>query len=1352
MSNKSFIKNIVNPYASQSMPEGYDPIGDERNKWVLSGIHDCYISFGFFPKTGRILTVVENSPLNQQNNQITSDDLKAYLAIYPQNGKYNNNTGEIGSLSQAKIQQKLKDLTRALIPSGAITNYTSRTTPDSQNPENQEFLSVDPKQLTEQQLVDGYTAELISIPYRIPNYKLEFIRTSFNNPLVSSLDAPLEDIENQNFNPIVMNPEDIDSDDWRNNVPPGAFSSKVYYNVIDGYYYFTKRTSQKSPEFYDIGNVNGQSSNNINTSIRLGVEAVLKFSGKFTTNNYERTLEDPEDKILFIPFLDERPNSNWVYAVKVPKEMIDRFDIESNDITIQGGDLSPLEKAQIIIDFNKNNTTKYFTYTYGYIKNNLPKLIETLEHYDSILRLQNLSGGKLNGLNLSKEVDRIKSFPSNIDDYLTISSANISDETLMEFCLDSSFRINYLVFGGTLYTDNLGKNTFLQLTDSETDNIIKMSAVNVFSNQTSTSLAYLMNMRKILKQILNKQKKDWTSWSEFLPRYTYPNLTIDPQLLKEEEENSKYKFGFSSKKEAPKFFETLADTIRSAPTPSGDPGFASFFEKFVENGKLDMYNSFKTASANCDSDLSNLLKDVDLVFRVLGGKTNTKVLINRAISQLKKELIKRQFDLFQKDSAFREELGLQGDPQSLENYLRRPDIVYSKIEDYIERKLKCLLPFDDIAATLQKQLRQNSVPPEVSQMVMSAVNPPISYRIRKIPHTSNPYEAWLKQLERMVVKFIKQLILGVITQMIEALLGCGPDGNQVSNEQLAERLRLYGFSDLNHYLSDIDFIAASSKAGLENEIIAFKEDPRTENITRVSVVETYPASRDQLLQFHEDVSAILTPGELKSLLDGEAGEKIINLIMEMIYGGVVDIDQLKADYPQAQGIPNEASTDGLLNILSRPFSAVGQKEIKIMMNQFQNSLMTGDVRYASINFTFDKVIAYFKELGRRISTAEYNALTVDPPQSPLEAFCPVPPPIDQLSDEQIKLQLVDQIKSTEEQIKSLCETRDDLFSFDIDAWIAGLGLPNYLKQVLDFLSKLGEFLNGLLADLYSGDALAMEAPRAGLNKACENFGNTMMAKSLADTDKDVLEQGVLNSANATGGPDRASDFTFYSPQGISAKAIFSEDKGLVPPLRAQELFQGDTLTRLKNLKSVLSKADVDSIYEINAQEAVGEGIRPHAERPLGTTDVLEIQNLYNFYIKLGKDVGDPSIPPTYNEVVDLYRDQLERIETEEGVRRAYAGLNAVERRFVPPPALPSLNSEDNINGYLRLYRLQDVINLYKHLEEMRLEGVSAVEVANEIRETDKIRYFGADIVLVTMDANGSLWVQEILSHIEYGIL
>ena len=74
-------KNIVNPFAAKDYEE-YD-YENVRNLWVLEGIHDSYINFGFFPQIGKRLQLI--GPINENNDVIKLSDARAYAAMYPQN-------------------------------------------------------------------------------------------------------------------------------------------------------------------------------------------------------------------------------------------------------------------------------------------------------------------------------------------------------------------------------------------------------------------------------------------------------------------------------------------------------------------------------------------------------------------------------------------------------------------------------------------------------------------------------------------------------------------------------------------------------------------------------------------------------------------------------------------------------------------------------------------------------------------------------------------------------------------------------------------------------------------------------------------------------------------------------------------------------------------------------------------------------------------------------------------------------------------------------------------------------------------------------------------------------------------
>jgi len=117
-------KNIVNPYAesynsSERRGVGYD-YESESNRFVLDVIHESFIYFYEFPQIG---TVVNG--LQREDNSITLNDMLAYFALYPQNGKVSN--GQPQTITDAEAQEQLQIVVEQLARNQALKKYTSNT-------------------------------------------------------------------------------------------------------------------------------------------------------------------------------------------------------------------------------------------------------------------------------------------------------------------------------------------------------------------------------------------------------------------------------------------------------------------------------------------------------------------------------------------------------------------------------------------------------------------------------------------------------------------------------------------------------------------------------------------------------------------------------------------------------------------------------------------------------------------------------------------------------------------------------------------------------------------------------------------------------------------------------------------------------------------------------------------------------------------------------------------------------------------------------------------------------------------------------------------------------------------------
>ena len=1028
-------------------------------------------------------------------------------------------------------------------------------------------------ELKDQQLSQNI-AQLISIPYYHPRLQLNLLRDSFRNPQYSAYETPQDTIDDPTEDVTAFNPEDVDFDDWLNNCPAGSFAPKIYYNIKDGFYYYTKRTNATNNEAYDTGRLD-YSQSNITQAIRDGAKGILKFSSKFTEEAWDALSVNNNPNITFVSYKDRRPNSRWVYLVKIPKSILDNAETNPNSESLYANKLDPYDKALILINAEKNTTTLHMVFEKKFFSSNVTELVTVLRYYSDLLILRGLGSGKLDGVDLEKEIIRIKAMPADINNFLTFSGVKFDDENnvSLDFCMNDNLYINYLVVDGILYTEYLGQTLFTPLSSNELDNQINLSTINTFSVQTESSLGYWYNsvgQNGIFQTTRAKNNRDWPQWLKFIQDYHLPEPNIDPTLLEDAEKSSDITSAFlGGKKEPPKLFETIQEIQRSSPNPSGNANFASFLQGNL--GLLDFEKSLSRAAAGCDTPLSGLVKDALFINKVIGGKISTQTLVAKAVNELRSQLMEKNIKLFAEPpegdgvetplvKSLREDAGLPQDPLD-PLYVQAAQGNYQplqrKLENYVDNLISCLLGLGSLQASLKKQLYQGSLPPGVDSLVSLAANTPITVQFFKTPYRKNKTELFWKQVEKVVVKTIKQLILGFVVKMLEALLGCGPENPDQVVQELVNRLELYGFVDLNDFIDGVDVLQVASSVGIQNKRvdIATRFTP-----DKIIIVNSDP-ELSQLEQLHNDISAITTPEEIKSLLQGSPTNKLVEIILEMIESGNINMPQLLEQYPQLNGQTlirerglgqepevitiGQVQGSGILtidNMISNGFSKFSPKEIRIVTNQFQDSLRQGDVRYASLNFTKQSLINYFKEIGKRLGPADVHSITVDPPQVPGEAFCPDPQPeFDMLSDLQIKNQLAEEIIATQNNIRDMCEIDDSLLDW-AGTWWEDLGLPEEVKQFLEMLQKLGDLINKFLSDLFSNDdVLSQEARSGSRGRTCSQFENTVMWN---ETGSPYWKDGILGSKIESRSP--SGELVYSSPQELLPAYISPEQFSLLP--------------------------------------------------------------------------------------------------------------------------------------------------------------------------------------------------------------
>ena len=218
-------KRIINPYpisfdGDARRGVGY-PYNDNEKKFIIDAIHESHLYFFKFPRVGTRL-------LGQENVEITVTDLRAYFALYPQNGKMGQDGPQ--EISVTDSIQQLKDLSDSLRQKGVYANYSSASAKESY--------------LKEYELEQDL-AKLIAIPENHSHIYKNKLRKALSLPETQfSSDTGLDLLDlPPDISSYVGSDTNVDLYDWRKNCEPGDEPIRAYYNAADKSYYFTARTN-----------------------------------------------------------------------------------------------------------------------------------------------------------------------------------------------------------------------------------------------------------------------------------------------------------------------------------------------------------------------------------------------------------------------------------------------------------------------------------------------------------------------------------------------------------------------------------------------------------------------------------------------------------------------------------------------------------------------------------------------------------------------------------------------------------------------------------------------------------------------------------------------------------------------------------------------------------------------------------------------------------------------------------------------------------------------------------------------------------------------------------------------------
>jgi hypothetical protein len=1042
-------KKIVNPYASTFDTDGRKGVGydyeDQQNRFVLDAIHEKYLYFLEFPQVGTLLR-----GFRRQNRRITEDDMLAYFALYPQNGKLVD--GQPSEITNNESIDTLRTLAASLEQDSLLSNYSSRTT-----------------ELTyEEEYVDDIAANLIAIPPEHSKQYREKLRFALNLPNVSynnDVDSQLDILEkNPEIAVYVSSDSNIDLYDWTNNGLPSENNDRVYYNPADRNYYYVKRTSATDNSSYSYNELRSlakkqnteeplqeaiavwslytqERKDRYINSVHNALREILKLTSRNSEENFnilseifvppqsytnvDRRLK-AEDCFPLMTFKDLRPGSRWVYAVKIDSSIIS--DLEAAPIDLTSADLRPsfeeyelssLSKSQrLISDQNKSFTSISFR-VLDMVRYLLP-VRNSLRFVGSRLQEEGLTPEYIDGIDLEREATRIESFFELLELFYSYNKLSLDDEDLVEFFFTDEFLIDHIVINGQFYYQGCGMNNYIDTRQEST------RVVNAFSLFTPTTFSILRYSYEIYNDARTRVETLQIDPLDFLDKYIFPVQDLD--ALKVKRQNSISRNNRIEQKRKNIFTRLSEKSKNNSPEQ---------FEKLFQT-RSNQYRISSTLQAiNCDTGQAKTAKYALKIYAAATSKTRWRSIMREAIIILRQELIENEYARRALDSAERGRLA--------------PDAIKA-VERYVNSEIFCSL--DLLGDYIEDNfLNPSGAPPETSTLVRKTLGqvPSISFSIDKpISLKVRSSEIYRKAVETIVLNFIKSLVAGIVKDLINALLGCGPN----SGRDLTERLRTpgivsqFGTSKLPEAIFNISYEEAAERVSLvnvENETI----DGETRQIRSA-------ATSEQLIPFVDDVSKMCTPVELQRLLDGDAQYDLIQHILETVAGA-----SIIQDY----------------NI--------------------------NPLRYNTLNFTNEKIKNFFIILGDNTSDfgveeGDINSFN----SSPLDAYCDTGqgsiPQEDLLLDPvQLEQQYSQIVESKINKINTLCNALSDFSNIDAELQRLFQSIPD-MSLYDDFLQNLAEISNGiassvseLFTDILGKDQQKTVRRQTDYNLYCSDLGTSL---------------------------------------------------------------------------------------------------------------------------------------------------------------------------------------------------------------------------------------------------------------------
>lgn len=1051
MAIKQRQKDIVNPYAqdadrynsSERSAVGYD-YDSARNKFVLDAIHDSFRNLGFFPEIG--LTLSPEGPLENlgpEERILSKADALAYCALYPQNAKIIADRFKL--LSDDEIYNQLKKIANILASEQMSDSYETVTTSEAQFIENQTVVpSNTGRERITYDSADEQTAaarkqtiaRLMSIP---PVHSAKYI-----NSLRKSLGAPEESYEiddnlymynNSGLVPYTSQNTNVDLYDWRNNADPGTETTKVYYNPIDDNYYYVIRTDIMEPKDFVVsygGILNGNQNTlpNIKGLLRQGVDEILKYTQKYSEENrvffidlepttrqallaMERgSFMKSNDKLSVLSYMDARPSSPWVGCVRIPRIKLDTAP-GGFEISYEEFEMTPFEKAKVIT--NKEGTKPEYKLPIQ-VSSLVGKLAATKKVLKKYLRdiiSEGISKKLLKNVDIEREIDNLHNFVNYLQLLYNYNRISLGDDDIIEFYLTDSFRLMYVTINGNLVTRGIGNLDFIKEPAEENTNKIILDAFGLMSQ---TSFSFLFYSPYIFKEYLEKPDASSRSWVDFLGTYMYPPLDMTALSTQIQANKKKDAYAKNQKREQ-NVFQKVSE-ISSIPSQSLEE---MYFKRPIRY-RLENIES----NIQCSTAQARYAKYALGIAKAFTTQTKIKSITRQVILILKNEVISDAVKRA-KISIDGQELGIQNAEDLGFRYSDNPELIRRDIEKYVNERISCSL--DAVGDFIEDSfLSPVGAPPAADELVRATLDPPIKFEFKEKPTFSlvdGRRKAYEKIVSGIVENFLNALLAGVIRDLVNAFLGCGPNTSLEDPKDLKSSIAQinYGGVEIREFLSDIDIVQKANEAGLTF--------PTPEGDIEVTF--------EQMSNFLDDVSKIVTPAEATALLRGDAPGHLYQVILEMV--------------SRTQPIPVKLDTEILTE------------------------------SYNLINFDSDNLNVYFGLLGDGNPTTEaYSSL------SPIQSYCDDKSVeasdlgLDFLPAEQLIVQFDEAMQNKMLKISFFCDFLRNALDFQAELdklmdLIPSMGwYDDILGAISEFSNSLAESVSEWWSDLTKGEDPYPAAP------------------------------------------------------------------------------------------------------------------------------------------------------------------------------------------------------------------------------------------------------------------------------------